>query len=231
MKAIILCAGVGQRLGIDKPKCLLEFNNIPLIQYQLRKLNNFCSEIIVVTGYEEQKIKEVVDSISHNYCLFNTYVHNPFFRVTNTLASLILAIDKIKNSEKEEILIINGDVLFEPKLINKINNINGDVFAIQKMPEFSLEEVKEKKENNKIKNIGKWVKSNYEAIGVYKLSYDTAMEVYNVAQYMTNFHKNYYEDAFDKVNLEANYINTKAVEIDFPEDLKIAHKFYKEVMK
>ena len=61
MRVIILAAGQGSRLRPltdDKPKCMVEFGNMPLIKYQLNIFEkNYIYDINVVTGYLKERIE------------------------------------------------------------------------------------------------------------------------------------------------------------------------------
>ena len=58
MDALILAAGRGTRMGgIDKPKCLLEFNGDSLIHYQINCFKKLgIDRIFVITGYHSELI-------------------------------------------------------------------------------------------------------------------------------------------------------------------------------
>ena len=60
MKAIILSAGQGSRLGHlvdDRPKCLIDFNGRTLLDRQLDTLEaNGVHEVVVVTGFHDELV-------------------------------------------------------------------------------------------------------------------------------------------------------------------------------
>ena len=64
MKAIILSAGQGSRLGHlvdDRPKCLIEFNGRSLLDRQLDTLEaNGVREAVVVTGFHDELVREAI---------------------------------------------------------------------------------------------------------------------------------------------------------------------------
>ena len=64
MKAIILSAGQGSRLGhmVDgKPKCLIEFNGRTLLDRQLDTLEaNGVHEVTVVTGFHDELVDQAI---------------------------------------------------------------------------------------------------------------------------------------------------------------------------
>ena len=61
MKAIILAAGLGTRMGEltkDMPKPLLKVKNKTLLEHNLNALKDLVDEIIIVVGYKKEKIME-----------------------------------------------------------------------------------------------------------------------------------------------------------------------------
>ena len=64
MKAIILSAGQGSRLGHltdNRPKCLIEFNGRTLLDRQLDTLAvNGVEEAVVVTGFHDELVNETI---------------------------------------------------------------------------------------------------------------------------------------------------------------------------
>ena len=64
MKAIILSAGQGSRLGHlvdDRPKCLIDFNGRSLLDRQLDTLEaNGVHEAVVVTGFHDELVQQAI---------------------------------------------------------------------------------------------------------------------------------------------------------------------------
>ena len=60
MKAIILAAGIGNRLSPfteDKPKCLIDFSGKTLLDRTVKTFKNCgVNDIVLVTGYKSEKI-------------------------------------------------------------------------------------------------------------------------------------------------------------------------------
>ncbi|UNM06417.1 MAG: NTP transferase domain-containing protein [Holosporaceae bacterium] len=52
--AVILAAGLGSRLGLDLPKCLVEVHGKKLIEYQLNLLSEI-PNVYIVVGFKEKK--------------------------------------------------------------------------------------------------------------------------------------------------------------------------------
>lgn len=124
MKYIFLAAGIGTRLTPltnENPKCLYKLDKeTTIIERNISMINFFdkTSEIIVVTGFWDSKIKEVLQKFDNVQTIYN-----PFFRVTNSIASLWFA----KEYLNSEVVIINADVVFDSNLCEDIivKNIEG----------------------------------------------------------------------------------------------------------
>jgi len=110
LKAIILAAGMGTRLGKyteNMPKTMLEFMGKPLIQHQLETFR-YCGvdEIVIVTGYR-----------SEQFTFSNvTYYHNSNYENTNMVESLMLA----RQEMNEDIIVSYGDIIFEKKVLDRL---------------------------------------------------------------------------------------------------------------
>ena len=112
MKAIILAAGIGSRLGNSDPKPLTKLKNGESILYrQVGYLSEYIgiNNIITIVGYKKDLIMESFPNL--------IYVYNNFYDTTNTSKSLLAGLHKIEN---EDVMWLNGDVVFEKKLLLKI---------------------------------------------------------------------------------------------------------------
>lgn len=103
---IILAAGLGSRLGMDLPKCLVEIHDKKLIDYQLELLKNF-KDIRIVTGFKEQEvINHVIKSRPDA-----VFVRNPDYITTNTTCSAHLAARHIN----KPFILMDGDIHISPE--------------------------------------------------------------------------------------------------------------------
>ena len=75
---IIISAGFSSRMGDFKP--LLKYNGISFIENIIRKLNLICDEIIIVTGYNSEKIIECISALSSDIKNKIIFVHNENFK-------------------------------------------------------------------------------------------------------------------------------------------------------
>src|SRR5204862_1260151 len=110
MKAIILSAGQGSRLGHltdDKPKCLIEFGGRSLLDRQLDALQaNGIGEAVVVTGFRDDQIEAVLErrrQAGEGPAVRTVF--NPFYKVADNLGSLFVAREEIAG----DVLVWNGD--------------------------------------------------------------------------------------------------------------------------
>jgi len=117
MKAIILAAGMGTRLGKfgkGMPKCMLKFNGKALLEWQIETLRACgINDIIVVKGYMPEKIK--ISGVK--------YYVNEDFANTNMVETLFCA----EEDMDDETLVCYGDILYEKRIIKDILGSNVDV--------------------------------------------------------------------------------------------------------
>ncbi|MGA1977479.1 MAG: phosphocholine cytidylyltransferase family protein [Bacteroidales bacterium] len=115
MRAMILAAGKGTRISRlinNTPKCCVDIGGTELINHSIGVLNNVgITDIALITGYGKEKVLDVLKA--QNVKIY----YNPFFEVTNSIASLWFARDFLRGSE--ETIILNGDVFFEESIIEK----------------------------------------------------------------------------------------------------------------
>ena len=119
MKAIILAAGMGTRLGKyteNLPKCMLEFNGKSLIERQVDTLRKAgITDISIVRGYQPEKI--TISGVR--------YYHNPDFSNTNMVETLFCAEKELDG--KEDVLICYADIIYEPTVLQAIIDASVEV--------------------------------------------------------------------------------------------------------
>lgn len=115
MKAIILAAGRGSRIGNlteENPKCLLEVGGKRLIDWQLEAISKSgIKEVGVVVGYMAEKIK--IEKIK--------YFFNKDWNKTNMLGSLKCASEWLK---QDDCFITYSDIIYPPETVSKLLNDN-----------------------------------------------------------------------------------------------------------
>jgi choline kinase len=98
--AVICAAGLGSRLGLDTPKCLVKLGNHPLIYYILKVLQDV-PNIRIVVGFKEEEVIEYVRKIRKDV----VFVRNPDYRTTTNAYSLYLG----SHDLSESFINIDGD--------------------------------------------------------------------------------------------------------------------------
>ena len=118
MKAIILSAGQGSRLGhltAKQPKCLIEFNGRSLLDRQLDVLAaNGVDEVVVVTGFADDQIEDVLSRRIGGPRVRTMF--SPFYQVADNLGSLFVAREEIAG----DVLVWNGDTLVSEALMARV---------------------------------------------------------------------------------------------------------------
>lgn len=109
-----MAAGVGRRISgsIEKPKSTLPVGNTTIIRHTVQMLVESGIEVAVVVGYRKHEIYKALEGLPI------TYYFSPFFKVTNSMASLWFAKNFLK--EEEDLLLANADVYWEKPLLNEI---------------------------------------------------------------------------------------------------------------
>ena len=117
MTYIILVAGLGrnlQPLTLSHPKTLYKLDgNTTVLQRLVRSIRKHDkeAEIVVIVGF---MYKHIQKELEDDNVLF---VHNPFYAVTSSMGSLWFAKDYL---QRENVTIINGDIVMSYKLMNEV---------------------------------------------------------------------------------------------------------------
>jgi len=167
MKAIILAAGMGTRLGSltkNLPKMLLKLNGITILDFQLMALKSSgIRDIIIVSGFKHERVINHVKKC--NFCSSSEvnikFVRNEKFYETNNAYSLCLALnslDKIDN----EVIILDGDIIFDVGLLDELlNSSYQNVAVCDNSRKATSEDAKVLIKNNYILAIGKEIQSEF----------------------------------------------------------------------
>ncbi len=196
MKAIILAAGMGTRLGKyteNLPKCMLNFAGKTILERQVETLRNAgITDITIVKGYMPEEI---------NIFGTKTYINNDY-KNTNMVETLFCAEEEMN----EDILVCYADIIYEPKVLQKVIESTAKVGVVVDTdywdywsaradnPEEDMESLVI--ENNKIIDLGNTTCSKEEAevryVGLIKFSkegIDVLKRVYHENK-VRHFHVN-----------------------------------------
>ena len=118
MKAIILSAGQGSRLGAlthDRPKCLIDFAGRTLLDRQLDTLEaSGVTDAVVVTGFRDDQVERALSRRAGP--LKARTIFNPFYKVADNLGSLFVAREELAG----DCLVWNGDTLVSEALMARV---------------------------------------------------------------------------------------------------------------
>lgn len=115
MKYIFLVAGKGSRLQpltLSHPKSMFKLDaDTTLIQRMVRLIHTYDkdADIVVVTGHMHQSIEESLEQV--------TFIYNPFYAITNSIASLWMAQEHL---DADNVVLIDGDIVMSESLIRDI---------------------------------------------------------------------------------------------------------------
>ena len=232
MKTVILAAGAGSRLKPltdHMPKCLLKVGVKSILEMTIENLlatNN--SEIIIVTGYLENKIREFIRE-RFPY-LQITYIYNKLYASTNNIYSLWLAKDEVLGND---MMMLDSDIVFDERIISKLQNSGYKNCLALKRHEVHDEEIKVKTDaHGCVIEIGKEVnvsQAEGESIGIEIFGKEALTELYFILDRKVVTEKEvnqFYEAAFQELSDNNLFIVDTTeyfcMEIDTEEDLKIA---------
>ena len=168
MKAIILSAGQGSRLGPltqDRPKCLIDFNGRTLLDRQLDALAaNGVGEAVVVTGFHDGLVEEAVAARSGGPRVRTVF--NPFFKVADNTGSLYMARSELAG----DCLVWNGDTLVSDGLMRRVldNDRSGICVTVDRKDSYDEDDMKVVEAGGRLTAIGKRLEGgvNAESIGL-----------------------------------------------------------------
>ena len=247
MKAIILAAGDGSRMGKltqNIPKPLVILNGKSIIERQLSILKKIgITKIYIITGPHNEKfnLKNVV------------FINDLNHKKHDILGSLITARDYIN----DEIIITYSDQIFDEKIMKSMNNFKGDIgIAVDldwgkkyenrdQHPKSEAENVLFDEKGNILELRKNIQKPNFvigESLGLMKLSKKGSkifLDKYSELEtsHQGKFHnspsleKGIISDMLQElidsgINVEPILISGKWCEIDTPQDLEKAKKLF-----
>ena len=114
MPAVILCAGMGTRMGEltrDIPKPLLHIGNKTLLEYKLESLPEEIDKIVLVIGYKGKKIKEAFGNYFRKIPI--VYVED------RTVSGTAHALWQAKDVVRRRFVVMMGDDIYSSEAIKK----------------------------------------------------------------------------------------------------------------
>ncbi len=234
MRAIILAAGVGQRLGETsggRPKCLLEFDGISLLRRHITLLvKQGVTDILVVSGYRHDEIKTELDRLGDDFDVETEY--NPEYE-SGSVISLWTARKILASGD--DIILMDADVLYHPGILQTLfDTRHRNCFLLDRDFEDGDEPVKICVRGHSIvdfrKHIDKQMRFDFqgESVGFFRFDGETGRRlVQRCSDYINKGQKETpYEEVIRDLLLQTpdafHYEDISGlawIEIDFPDDV------------
>jgi choline kinase len=230
MRAIILAAGIGGRLGnptTAHPKCLLPLEGRTLLDRMLDALAAVdIREIVVVIGYLGEQIRDAVSDREGVSTVFN-----PEYR-KGAIVSLWCA----REHFDDDLLVMDADVLFPTELLRRLIDCReANCFLMDASAENDGEAQMLMARNGRAVDIARGLRGEYDAcgesIGFLKLDREGAAVLRQLMEAAIDAgrdgieHEDLYPDLMRKCPI--GYLTTDGTpwtEIDFAEDVERARR-------
>lgn len=238
---VILAAGMAKRLRPltdERPKCLLTIGQRTLLQRTVDGiLDAGISELVVVTGYRGQMIREFLTQ--HYPQLTIHFLDNADYAHTNNIFSLWLT---RPYTDGRDFLLLDSDILFDPRIIPEVLKEEGSALALNRH-ELGEEEMKIViDDNNNIVEISKTCaveKAIGESVGIEKITADYSRALFKELEQMIDKEgliDIFYERAFERLIPQGHtfrVVDTTdfySMELDTVEDFENAKKLIRRRM-
>ena len=228
LRAAVLAAGRGTRMGGATPKTLLPLgDHEPLLHYILVGLERAgVDDVLFVTGHRSEDIERYVSD--HPTSSTVAFVRNARYASWGNFHTVRVALDQ---SPGTEVLIVNSDVVVHPDVYRRVAETPGDlVLAVQRARRLDQEDMRVQLSGNRVLAIGKDLLmplSHGEYAGVSLLRADAARAY---AETSTDLEWRarttlYYEDVYGLMierGIDAHAADVEAgeyAEVDTPDDV------------
>lgn len=237
MQALILAGGQGTRLRPHTeaiPKPLLPLGGKTILDHQIDTLRYFdIQKITLVTGYFSEKIHAHLGSVYPGQPF--SFVHNDEFEHSRPAYAIIKALPTLLG---EDCIYLNGDVLYDRRILERIIATKTSSTAIQRSP-WDEEQVKViLDQKNHILHLSKNIpkeEGQGEFIGVSKLTKEllTSLEKIAGKEGLETFRYAFAIDLLDHAIHQDHQImeavdvtDLPAIEIDTPSDYENAFQTF-----
>ena len=235
----ILAAGMAKRLRPltdERPKCLLTVGQRTLLQRTVDGIiASGISELVVVTGYRAQMIRDFLTS--HYPDLTIHFIDNPDYAHNNNIFSLWLT---RPYTEGRDFLLLDSDILFDPQIIPAVLSAEGSALALNRH-ELGEEEIKViVDDQNRVVEISKVCSIEQaigESVGIEKMEAGYSAALFRELEQMIEGEgliDIFYERAFERLIPQGHtftVVDTTryfSIELDTVEDFENAKKLIPE---
>lgn len=232
MRAIILAAGVGKRLGGagDPPKALLEFGGKSLLARHIEILRYFgVEDATLAIGYKAEMVEKELAKLGAED--FASCVLNPDYEA-GSIVSLWAVCGALASGA--DILLMDADVLYDYRLMARLmGSRHANCFLMDRAIEPGEEPVKLCVRGGELVDFHKTVRNAYdycgESVGFFRFSPAVAARLAEKSDaYVTGGRgKEWYEESIRDLLLDSapgtfgfeDVTGLPWIEIDFPEDV------------
>ncbi len=234
--ALLLAAGTGSRLfplTQNSPKCLTLVNDKSILERLVigLKQQGF-KRLVIVTGYQEIRIREFLGTKSGNMTI--EYIYSPLYRTTNNIYSLWMAREIIN----ESFILVESDLVFDTSLLNDM--ILPDRIAVARIQPWMNGTIVTINPSRQVKRIQNGIATSldeirYKTVNIYSFSLSSWLAIVErLNQFISAGKVNcFYETVFGEMVVDGNLL-LQAVsfdskpwyEIDTIEDLAEAEKLF-----
>ena len=179
MKAIILSAGKGSRLGdltATRPKCLLPLGTKSLLGWQVEMLAQAgVSSVCVVSGFETRQVEAEVKALARPDMVMRS-VFNPFYHIADNLATCWMA----RSEMQDDFILLNGDTLIEAEIVRRLiaSPPAPITLTVDHKTTYDDDDMKVQLEDGRVKNVSKKLDLSIvsaESIGMIRFRADGAL--------------------------------------------------------
>jgi choline kinase len=237
VKAVILAAGIGNRLGpLGKvqPKCLLRLGGVTLLSRMVRDLAALDLEPVLVVGYLAEAVQAETGTARPRVPL--RFVHNPAYRAGNLLSAW-----QAREHLVGPALLMDADVLYHPEILRRlVASPHANCFLLDRHFEVGEEPTHVAVDGGRVTDFRRDIREPHEivgeSVGFFKLSAEAAMDfVETMGRLVARGEREAsYDDALRDL-LPRHPFGAEDVtglpwiEVDFPQDVAAAARIAPEV--
>lgn len=230
LRAAILAAGRGVRMGGAQPKTLIPVgDHEPLLHYLLRGLRVAgVEDLVVVTGFMPDAVQDFVSARWDEKKV--SFIRNMRYASWGNFHSVRLAVEQSPGSD---VMVVNSDIVVHPDVFERVAGAPGElVLAVEQRYGLDKEDMRVRLDGTRITDIGKELRielSAGEYCGVSLLRGNAHRAYLEIATEIEWGHEPtlYYEDVFkrmlERVDARAAEVRSgEYAEVDDPDDMRDA---------
>ncbi len=237
MRAILLAAGQGRRLGVDEPKCLIDIAGRTLLARHVDHLVAAgVDELTLVLGYAHEKLDAAVEPIEARYEQAGQRCPLRIERIFNELYQhgSLVSLQRAAHRLAEGAIWMDADVLYPDALLRRlVQSSHPNCTMLDGRAHETGEEMMLAVRGGRVRRIGRAVGADWdlvgESVGFFKVDREGGAAMKRVldaevaAGRLDQEHEDALDQALDLVPFGYERVDDLPwTEIDFPEDVERA---------